>query len=380
MIHVLPLRESQGEGKTSLMAPNGAAKNLSSAAPAALPPDAVIFGRSVTMQAIRLKATKVSCTIVPVLLQGERGSGKEVLAKWIHAHSPFASGRFVKVNCAAIPGTLLESELFGYEKGAFTGAHTAKPGRVEAAHRGTLFLDEIADLEMSLQAKLLQFLQDGRFTRIGDQQEQRVETRVICSTNRNLEQEVEARTFRSDLLYRINVIRIEVPRLRDRCEDIDALAEYFLAQFQGRFEKTAAPLSRGMLDYLQGQDWPGNIRELENRIARYVILGNDDDLEPERIPGRALPLVIEVGPDGSIPLKRIAKRAVREMERDVIFSVLRANHWNRRKAAEVLKISYRALISKIREAGLSGRRSALGRNADALGAGDDIPPLRVSSD
>ena len=358
------------------MVPAGAAKNLSSVA---LSPEAPVFGQSVAMQAARRKAEKVSCMMVPVLIQGEGGTGKEILARWIHGHSLFASGPFVKVNCAAIPGTLLESELFGYEKGAFTGAYAAKPGRVESAHCGTLFLDEIADLDISLQAKLLQFLQDGRFTRIGDQQEQRVETRIICSTNRNLQQEVDAGHFRSDFFYRVNVIYIEVPPLRQRREDIATLAEYFLGQFQNRFEKNAAPLSPAMLDHLQRRHWPGNIRELENCIARYVILGSDDDLELEP-PRRTAPMAIEAGPDGTIPLKRIAKQAVREMEHDVILSVLRANHWNRRKAAEVLKISYRALIYKIRDAGLSGRRSTLGRKADTLGNDEGILPLGVSPD
>jgi len=179
------------------------------------------------MAEIRVRAEKICHTDVPVLLGGDGGTGKEALARWIHARSNYAQGQFVKVNCAAIPGTLLESELFGYEKGAFTGAHAAKPGRVEIAHNGTLFLDEIADLEMALQSKILHFLQDGRFSRIGDQAERTVNVRVICATNKDLEQEIASGNFRADLFYRINVVRFHLPRLRERKEDIPLLAEYF---------------------------------------------------------------------------------------------------------------------------------------------------------
>src|SRR6266481_8949532 len=183
-----------------------------------LPPDEVIFGCSAKMSELRQRAAKVCGTSVAVLLQGDGGTGKEVLARWIHKHSPYNNGQFVKVNCAAIPGTLLESELFGYEKGAFTGAHGVKPGRVELAHQGTLFLDEIADLDLGLQSKLLHFLQDGHFSRIGDEAEREVETRLLCATNKSLEDEIEAGRFRADLFYRINVLKIALPRLAARRE------------------------------------------------------------------------------------------------------------------------------------------------------------------
>ncbi len=312
------------------------------------------------MQVVRQKVEKVAATNIPVLIQGESGTGKEILARLIHARSPWSSGPFVKVNCAAIPGTLLESELFGYQKGAFTGAYASKPGRVEMANRGTLFLDEIAELDLGLQAKLLQVLQDGQFCRIGDQEDKRVEARVICATNRHLEQAIEAGSFRPDLFYRINVINIYMPRLRERREDILLLAEYFLGHFNTRFQRSAPPLAREILQLFQNREWPGNIRELENRVARYVILGSEEVLGNEPFEKRPAPVPIEVAADGSIPLKRIAREAIREMERNLILKVLQANHWNRRKAAQVLKISYRALIYKMRQAGLPPK-SALSR-------------------
>jgi len=321
------------------------------------------------MRPIRQKIEKVSGTNIPVLIQGASGTGKEILARLIHQLSPMAAGPFVKVNCAAIPGTLLESELFGFRKGAFTGAYNTKPGRVEMAQGGTLFLDEIGELDPSLQAKLLQFLQDGQFCSIGDDEEKRVEARVICASNRRLEDEIEAGRFRADLFYRINVVSVHLPRLRERREDIPELVEFFLEQCKTRFQRTVLPPSRELIQSFQDAEWPGNIRELENRIARFVILGGEDALRPESAPPRQAVIPIEISENGQIPLKRIAKQAVREMERELILKVLQANHWNRRKAAQVLAISYRALIYKIREAGLSQRQNR--KNAAALQNGDN---------
>jgi DNA-binding NtrC family response regulator len=238
-----------------------------------LPPEEILFGRSEAMRVIRKRATKIAGTSIPVLLCGPKGSGKEVLARWIHDHSGVASGHFVKVNCAAIPGTLLESELFGFEKGAFTGAHATKPGRVELAHNGTLFLDGIADLDMASQSKLLQFLQDGRFSRIGDELERSVEARLMCATDKDLEDEIAKGKFRADLYYRINVVCLKLPALRDRREDIPFIAEYFLARCQQQFQAQAEPLTMETLHYMQCLDWPGNIRELSNGIARHVVIG-----------------------------------------------------------------------------------------------------------
>ena len=304
------------------------------------------------MKAVRKRATKIAGTNIPILLRGPKGSGKEILARWIHHHSAVASGQFVKVNCAAIPGTLLESELFGFEKGAFTGAHATKPGRVELAHNGTLFLDGIADLDLGSQSKLLQFLQDGRFSRIGDEQERSVDTRLMCATDKNLEEEITQGKFRADLYYRINVVCLRLPALRDRREDIPVMAEYFLARCQQQFQAQAEPLTMETLHYMQCLDWPGNIRELSNGIARHVVIGPeasilDDFARPENPPATPSP-----AKNGIVPLKRLCKEAIRASEKNIILAALRANRWNRRKAAQELKISYRLLIYKIRDAGL----------------------------
>jgi two-component system response regulator AtoC len=321
-----------------------------------LPPDDVLFGSSSVMTEVRSLAAKVCNTNAPVLLCGDGGTGKEALARWIHMHSRNSGGQFVKVNCAAIPGPLLESELFGYEKGAFTGAHISKPGRIEQAQNGTLFLDEIADLESGLQSKLLQFLQDRRFSRIGGEKEKSVETRLICATNKNLQIEIDGGRFRADLYYRINVVRMRLPRLRERSEDIPMIAEYFRTQFQERFAKPTEPLSIPMLQYLQKLDWPGNIRELSNGIARHVLIGAEakilhEPMEQQRDPGR----ISSHGAE-AVPLKQIANEAVREREKIFILEALQANLWNRRKTAQALKISYRTLIYKIRNAGLASRK------------------------
>ncbi len=334
----------------------GAVRDMLAAKRGDLPSVEVIFGCSDSMAKIRHRVEKVAGTNVPVLIQGESGTGKEVLAKLIHKLSCWANGPFVQVNCAAIPGTLLESELFGYQRGAFTGAHADKPGRVELATGGTLFLDEIAELDPSLQAKLLQLLQDGQFCRIGDQEDQRLEARVICATNRNLEQEISAGSFRPDLFYRINVISIQLPPLRERREDIPLMLDFFLSQFSERFQRTAPPFSKAVKRLLQQRDWRGNIRELENCVAHYVLLGSIDTLHTEFAERHPLPGTYEVTQDGSLPLKHIAKQAIREVERNLILRVLQANNWNRRKTAEILRISYRALLYKINQAGLPPKR------------------------
>lgn len=321
-----------------------------------LPPDEVLFGRSEAMKEVRKRATKIAGTNIPVLLYGPKGSGKEVLAKWIHGHSAVSGGQFVKVNCAAIPGTLLESELFGFEKGAFTGAHATKPGRVELAHNGTLFLDGIADLDMASQSKLLQFLQDGRFSRIGDEVERSVETRLMCATDRDLEEEIARGKFRADLYYRINVVRLKLPALRDRREDIPLMAEHFLARCQQQFRMQAEPLTMETLHYMQCMEWPGNIRELANGIARHVLIGPEASLR-EDLARTAVAAPPPVRAQGEIiPLKSLCKEAIRASEKNIILAALRANHWNRRKAAQELKISYRLLIYKIRDAGLLTKR------------------------
>jgi two-component system response regulator AtoC len=322
----------------------------------ALPPEAIIFGRSPGMEAVRQKVEKIAAANVPVLLQGESGTGKDIIARLIHRLSPWSAGPWVKVNCPAIPGTLLESELFGYEKGAFTGAYDTKPGRVEQANRGTLFLDEISELDAGLQSKLLQVLQDGQFCRIGAQEDKKLEARVVCSTNRRLEDEIETGKFRQDLFYRINVVNVQLPPLRERACDLEDLAAYFIDFYNDKYNCSVRPLSRETMARLGKHAWPGNIRELENLIRRYVILGKEELIVNE-IPGRESPpsFDADIPLDGPISLKKVTRRAVQELESRIIRRVLEANNWNRKKTARALGISYRALLYKIHEAGLTGR-------------------------
>src|ERR1700738_4252717 len=207
-----------------------------------LPPDQIIFGHSEAMQAVRSRLGKVAAANVPVLITGESGTGKDIIARLIHGLSPWKSGPYVKVNCPAIPGTLLESELFGYEKGAFTGAFGSKPGRVELAHRGTLFLDEISELDPSLQSKLLQLLQDGQFSRIGAQEDKKVEVRVVCATNRELHEEIEQGHFRHDLFYRIAAMTIPLPPLRERAVDLPLISDYLLQYYNDKLNGRATTL------------------------------------------------------------------------------------------------------------------------------------------
>ena len=324
------------------------------------PPESVVFGSTLFMQSLQRKMRVVASANVPVLITGESGTGKEILARMIHEQSPWNQGSFVKVNCPAIPGTLLESELFGYERGAFTGAHAGKPGRVEMAHHGSLFLDEIGEMELGIQAKLLQLLQDGQFVRIGGQETLKVNTRLICATNRDLEGEITAGRFRQDLFYRINVVQIRVPALRERPQDIPDLVNYFLEFYKNKFCVSPKPIRTSIVDMMQRYHWPGNIRQLENLIKRYVILGNEEaittDLVGERGPvfDAAIPL------DGKVSLKKITRDACRQLERKIIVKVLHAHNWNRQKAAKSLSISYRALLYKIKETGIDP--GALGQN------------------
>ena len=321
-----------------------------------VPPEMIVFGRTDRMQSLQRKMRMVAQANVPVLITGENGTGKEILARMIHHHSQCDDGPFVKVNCPAIPGTLLESELFGYERGAFTGAYAAKPGRVEMAHRGTLFLDEIGEMDLGIQAKLLQLLQDGQFCRIGAQEDKKVEVRVICATNRDLESEIAAGRFRPDLFYRINVVQIQVPALRHRAEDIPALTSYFLELYAQKFSVRPKPVSASLTEMLQRYSWPGNIRQLENLMKRYVILGNDEALTSELVSrgGNCFDPVIPA--DGKISLKKATRDATRELERRIIIKVLHAHNWNRKKAARAMSISYRALLYKIQDSGIGPSR------------------------
>lgn len=304
---------------------------------------------------VQERLSRVAGAYIPILITGESGTGKEVIARMVHQLSPWSGGPFVKVNCPAIPGTLIESELFGYERGAFTGAFGTKQGRVEQASRGTLFLDEIGELNLDLQAKLLQLLQDGQFCRIGAQEEKRLEARVVCATNRSLEAEVLEGGFRQDLYYRINVVSIKLPSLRERRADIADLVRYFQGVYSNQFKRQVPEVSPAVLEKMEAYSWPGNIRELENVMKRYVILGTMDALVSE-LSKNGHSNTVDLDPmipvSGPVDLKEITREAVRKIERNVMLSVLERHRWNRKKAAKTLNISYRALLYKIKETGL----------------------------
>ena len=348
----------------------GAHKSQHTARTDGLPPAEMIFGCSPAMAAIHQKVQKIAGSSIPVLIQGQNGTGKGLLASYLHAQSRVAPGPFIKVNCAAIPGTLLESELFGHERGAFTGAYSSKPGRAEMADGGTLFLDGIDEIDLGLQAKLLQVLQDGQFSRIGGQEDIRVQIRIICAANRPLELQVSTGRFRQDLYYRINVVNLLMPPLSARIGDVRGLAEFFLERHRLRHGTNARPISAGLMRLLEAHHWPGNIRELENLIERYVILGSEEAVSTELLhsgPPRSSP---ELPVDGPVHLKTVTRQAVQELERKIILNVLEANHWNRKRTASELRISYRALLYKIRQAGLPSKRStprpAIARPVDPI--------------
>lgn len=332
-----------------------------------LPPEAVIFGQTAAMREVRQKLERVAGANLSILITGESGTGKDIIARLLHLYSPWSSGPFVKVNCPAIPAALLESELFGYERGAFTGAFGTKPGRVELAHRGTLFLDEISELDPTLQAKLLQLLQDGQFSRIGSQEDTRVEVRVVSATNRELRRQVDEGAFRNDLFYRIAAMTIHVPALRERAVDLPAISEYLLQYYNDKLNGRAPLLRPALLAKMQRYSWPGNVRQLENLIKRYVVMGTDDVILSEILQTsdhEALPDLIFEGP---ISLKKLTRQTVRKTEARIILSALHANNWNRKKAARALGISYRALLYKLKEVGIPQRRASV----PALRADDD---------
>lgn len=333
-------------------------------------PEEIIIGSTPAMRNLVEKARKVAPTDIPVLIRGESGTGKEVLARLLHQYSRVPNGPFVKLNCAAIPTTLLESELFGYERGAFTGALGTKPGRVEAANGGTLLLDEIGDMDPGLQSKLLHLLQDGSYCRIGGREDRYVQVRTICATNVDLEAAMEAQTFRRDLFYRIGVVTLSLPPLRERRQDIPLLTNFLLRDLSERFGKETRPLSESMLRMMSEYEWPGNIRELQNWVARYIVLGVEDALlqllqrEKKELSEAAHPSPPSEGESETLhpfqdglDLKRSSKQAAQERERELILRTLEANHWNRRKTAQQLQISYRALLYKMHDADLLSNRT-----------------------
>ncbi len=331
--------------------------NESVTAATSMPPQSVIFGQTPLMQDVRHKLERVAGADIPVLISGESGTGKDIIARLLHAYSPWGQGPFVKVNCPAIPGTLLESELFGYEKGAFTGAYGTKPGRVEMAHRGTLFLDEISELDPALQAKLLQLLQDGQFSRIGAQEDKRVEVRVVCATNRHLQGEIEHGRFREDLFYRIAAMTIHLPPLRERVVDLPVICEYLLQYYNDKLNGRAPRLRQALLAKMQRFAWPGNVRQLENLIKRYVVMGSEDVILSELLQPVENDTLDDFVFNGPISLKKLTRQTVRKIEAKVILNALHANNWNRKKAARSLDISYRALLYKLKDVGIPTRRS-----------------------
>ncbi len=306
------------------------------------------------MEAAREKLDRVANTTIPVLLQGESGTGKDILAKLLHTRSNRSNFPWIKVACPAIPNSLIESELFGYERGAFTGAHTTKRGRVELAHQGTLFLDEIGSLDISAQAKMLQVLQDGTFTRVGGEEPRKVNTRLICAANEDLRQQTEDGSFRLDFFFRINAVTIDLPPLRQRTADLPMLIDYFLELNSKTFQVKPKPLSREIVAMMQRFNWPGNIRQLENMIRSYVLIGNEETLAADLIPSAPAPILPHIDPSNPICLKEITKAATQQLERQIILKVLHAHRWNRRKTAKWLNISYRSLLYKLQESQIGG--------------------------
>jgi len=313
------------------------------------------------MKQIQQVALQIANAHVPVLIQGESGVGKDIVARIIHSHSKMASKPFVKVNCAALPAELTESELFGYQRGAFTGATTDRPGKFEFANGGTIFLDEIGEFSPSVQAKLLQVLQDGRFTRLGSNSEIRVNVRLIAATNRRLEEAIGRGAFREDLYYRLNVVSIDIPPLRDRREEIPVLAEYFLNKYTAEYRASALPIPPDVMELFMSFQWPGNVRELENVIRRYVVLQDVDGIRAE-LEGRLSRQMggqIEALTESylhenreSVDLKEISRRAVLMVEKNMIIQTLRKTSWNKWRAAKELRVSYKTLLTKIEQYGI----------------------------
>jgi two-component system response regulator AtoC len=358
----------------------GAARRPAEAAPvrpAEADPDALPLPvLSSAMDRVWELVERIADTDVPVLLVGESGVGKDVIARRIHASSRRADRPFVKINCAALPGELLESELFGHEKGAFTGAHAEKPGKFELAHQGTIFLDEIGEMDPRLQAKLLQVLQDEEFYRVGGKRSVRVDARVVVATNRNLEAAIRQGTFREDLFYRLNVVTVRVPPLRERKEEIGPLVRHFVEKYRSRYRGGLAEVPPEVMDRFHEYDWPGNVRELENLVRRLVVLRDPETVLGELGAARSAPPVaagqnsasnvarvdgaqaLHASLSEDAPLKDVARRAARIAEREAILRALMRTGWNKRKAAKRLQISYKALLYKIKGCGIVDPRDA----------------------
>ena len=328
----------------------------------------VIIGHSEAIRSIKQKIQKVAGKDITVLITGETGTGKELIARSLHYHSARNQGPLVKITCGTLPDELLESEVFGFQKGAFTGAHKNKPGRLELAHNGTLFIDEIGDLSLALQAKFLQVLEDKAFARLGGIYDKFVDTRVVAATNSDLQKKVRDGLFRKDLFYRLNVIHIEATPLRERKPDIPILMHYFVDKYCLELKKDVLEIPARILKHLQAYQWPGNVRELENVVRRAVALRDWEfvfkELNLETIPkgaghgsreelgaiaGWSDEKIEKLIKENRFSLKKITKTYVSEAERQAIVDVLAKTQWNRKKAAEMLGVSYKTLLGRIDE-------------------------------
>ncbi len=315
---------------------------------------------SSAMKELQRTALRVAKSEVPVLVTGETGVGKDVVARYIHLNSALSDRPFVKVNCAAMPTELVESELFGYRKGAFTGAYIDRPGKFEFANHGTIFLDEIAEFTSSVQAKLLQVLQDGQFSRLGSNEEVLINVRVIAATNRKLEAAIKEGKFREDLYYRLNVVNINISPLRHRREDIPAFCEFFMGRYAKQYESETTEIPASLREIFMAYRWPGNVRELENLIKRFTVLqdgasieaelrekmSNDTTLGIEEVAGEYVDEAI--GTD-DLDLKEVTRRAISKVEREMILKTLRKTNWNKSQAARELRVSYKTLLTKIEQ-------------------------------
>ena len=319
-----------------------------------------LVGEDPSLRKVFASLQRAAATDTTVLLEGESGTGKELFARSLHALSPRADSPFVAINCAAIPETLLETELFGHEKGAFTGAIARKPGKFEMAHRGTLFLDEIGDLPLSLQAKILRALEEKRFGRLGGTVSLQVDVRVVAATNRHLKAAVAARQFREDLYFRLSVFPITIPPLRERPDDILMLSKHFIERFSRDLKKKPLTLAQSAIQELQTYGWPGNVRELQNCIERAVILTEGDTIHARHLslsfrlsPQAAAASDTDLSPwaqvDLSGTLAEATRRAITEVERRKIEQTLKESAGNRGKAAEVLQVSHKTFMAKLKE-------------------------------
>ena len=328
--------------------------------------DVFFVAASPAMKKIRSQAALVANVDIPVLLLGESGTGKEVLARLIHKLSPRAHRTFLKVNCAAVPADLLESELFGYEAGAFTGATHPKPGKFELCNKGTILLDEIGEMPPLLQAKLLHVLQDQQFSRLGSRSVIKVDVRILAATNINIPEALATKRLREDLYYRLNAFMLSLPPLRERTEEIPILLKHFMSRMSELYARSPLPLSPPLMTACLRHTWPGNLRELSNFVKRYLVLGDESlavaELQPKPDGGgahfeaAAKPPVGTTEPGGG--LKSLARSAKDEAEAEAIARALEETNWNRKQAAALLKISYKALLYKIRQYGIAQARSA----------------------